>query len=254
MIEWLLAARVDVNSPGAGIGGGTALQAACGEGDIVAAERLLQVGADVNAPAAEWNGRTALQAAAGGGPREVVELLIPVLPITKVGRHSKRRLEAISTEVRRGPALQAAAKGGHEALVIRLLEVSADFNSTDLEDYGSTALHTAAAGGNERVEIFLAAGSRVNGRREKVHDESALEVAVGLGHLGIVKRLIAGADFDYLTAGLYWKGPPVGVTAQSLRHCYSLEPMSIATSPMLIDGHLYTRPWSVVMLTSLSNC
>ena len=57
-------------------GGMTALQAAASCGHIPIIVKLLQFGADVNAAAAEKGGRTALEAAAEGGRLDAVQLLM----------------------------------------------------------------------------------------------------------------------------------------------------------------------------------
>lgn len=76
IVERLLAAKSDVNTPAADQSGGTALQVAAEGGHLEIVERLLAARADVDAPAANYDGRTALQAAAEGGHLEVVQRLL----------------------------------------------------------------------------------------------------------------------------------------------------------------------------------
>ena len=92
-------------------------------------------------------------------------------------------------------ALQAAAEGGHRAVVERLLQQKADVNAHGYN--GRTALQAAAEGGHlavverllqQKADVNAAAtGARYKGR-------TALQAAAEGGHLAVVERLrIAGA-------------------------------------------------------------
>ncbi|KAI0515105.1 ankyrin repeat-containing domain protein [Xylaria bambusicola] len=85
LVRSLIGNGADVNLPGKGWGGMTALQAACnlpyGQGEdrktkILLVGFLMDSGADVNAPAADDNGCTALQAAAETGDIELAKILL----------------------------------------------------------------------------------------------------------------------------------------------------------------------------------
>lgn len=76
VIEALIFAGADLNSPVVGEGGRTPLQRACQEGNLEAALRMLNHGADINAPCAEVGGITCLQAGARFGNISLVKMLL----------------------------------------------------------------------------------------------------------------------------------------------------------------------------------
>ncbi|CAG9975139.1 unnamed protein product [Clonostachys byssicola] len=76
MIDLLLDAGANVNSPAAEFKGATALQIAAATGQIGLARRLIALGADIDAPGANFGGRTALQAAAERGRLDMVQFLL----------------------------------------------------------------------------------------------------------------------------------------------------------------------------------
>ncbi|OLN86745.1 Protein fem-1-like protein [Colletotrichum chlorophyti] len=76
IIDMLLAAGADVNTPAADEYGATALQLAAINGSLGIARTLIEAGADVNAPRAMVKGRTALEGAAEHGRIDMIQLLL----------------------------------------------------------------------------------------------------------------------------------------------------------------------------------
>lgn len=89
IVERLLEAGADANTPSDEADGQTPLQVAAKEGHLDIVKRLLAAGAAVNAPPAIPDGRTALQAAEEEGHKEVVEVLRREME----GRRKRRRRE-----------------------------------------------------------------------------------------------------------------------------------------------------------------
>ncbi|KAF2192450.1 hypothetical protein K469DRAFT_745887 [Zopfia rhizophila CBS 207.26] len=88
-------------------------------------------------------------------------------------------------------ALQAAAEGGHLAIVERLLQEKADVNAAAAKHSGRTALQAAAEGGHLAiVERLLQEKADVNTAVAKQSRRTALQAAAGGGHLAIVERLL----------------------------------------------------------------
>jgi ankyrin repeat protein len=88
-------------------------------------------------------------------------------------------------------ALQAAAEGGHLAVVERLLQEKADVNAAAEWDSGRTALQAAAGGGHLAVvERLLQEKADVNAAAEWDSGRTALQAAAGGGHLAVVERLL----------------------------------------------------------------
>ncbi|KAF7508070.1 hypothetical protein GJ744_009652 [Endocarpon pusillum] len=92
----------------------------------------------------------------------------------------------------RRTALQAAAEGGHLAVVERLIQEKADVNAAAGDGNGRTALQAAAGGGylavierliQEKADVNAAAAEGYSGR-------TALQAAAEGGHLAVVERLI----------------------------------------------------------------
>lgn len=85
------------------------------------------------------------------------------------------------------PALIEAARGGHAAIVARLLAAGADVGS--INGIRETALHVACSNdaGLAVVEVLLAAGAPLDARR--IFDETPLDVAIDEGAERIVELL-----------------------------------------------------------------
>lgn len=162
---------VDVNAEptgGFGIVSRTALRAAAGRGYIDVVKELLDHRADVNAKAR------------GGVSYPVVLGDLLMQSSQKVGL---------------GPAIQAAAGGGHLKAVKPLLDCGADANRAPERTDGRAALGAAAEGGyRDVVKLLLDRGVDVNAA--VIGDgPTAVQVAAAYGHQDVVELLmLGGAD------------------------------------------------------------
>jgi len=212
VINRLLSAGADVNSPGGNNGGRTALQVAAIFGRLDVVELLLSRGANVNQPAARYHGRStppspfphpipntlrnltnysplaAFQASCEDGHVAVIQRLISAgATINDAAGWSSGRT-----------ALQAACEGGHISTVKLLLDLGADINAPGSRYKGRTALQAASANGSlELVDLLLEAGADVNAPACRFHGLTALQCAAVRGPVAIVERLVkAGADME----------------------------------------------------------
>ncbi len=125
---------------------------------------------------------TALHWAAELGNQDMAALLLAAganpLSETRIGRYTP---------------MHVAAKGGHAAVIRRLVDAKADVNA--LTTTGASPLHfAAAAGSGESIAILLDAGAGVNAR-EPQWGQTPLMFAAGSGRTEAVKLLLArGAD------------------------------------------------------------
>lgn len=94
--------------------------------------------------------------------------------------------------------IQAAAEGGHEAMVRLLLALGADINAPPSPCGGRTALQTASFGGHvEVVRLLISSGADVNARAARLSGYTALQGASQAGEAGVVDILLqSGADVD----------------------------------------------------------
>ncbi|KAL0940337.1 Protein fem-1-like protein [Colletotrichum truncatum] len=76
LVELLVKAGANVNTPAAKYGGATALQLAAIKGRLGIARELRELGANIDAPGAEEHGRTALEGAAEHGRIDMVQYLL----------------------------------------------------------------------------------------------------------------------------------------------------------------------------------
>ncbi|UPK89666.1 hypothetical protein LCI18_000601 [Fusarium solani-melongenae] len=165
LVEALLMAGVDVNTPPSNFDVQTALQAAAESGDIDMVQLLLDRGAFVNAPPYDDGGLTALQAAIYSGNQDIIELLI------------RQGGEINAKPARYGghTCLTAAVFTGNIDLVDMLLNLGADINPTR-SDPGKSLF------------LFFANHS---------HFPTHLCAAIRAGSFGMAFRLIeAGADVN----------------------------------------------------------
>ncbi|KAI1874397.1 hypothetical protein JX265_004605 [Neoarthrinium moseri] len=131
-----------VNQPAIGYYGQTALEAACMNGYQTVVQVLLEAGAHVNAPGGNNVYRTAFELACGIGNITLIRHLLnagAIVNPTDVTRYQGRT------------PIQAAAEGGHEAVVLLLSEKGADINAPVSASAGVTALQTACYQGYVRL-------------------------------------------------------------------------------------------------------
>ncbi|KAK0508381.1 hypothetical protein JMJ35_009465 [Cladonia borealis] len=119
VVTLLLSCGADVNAPAGHQGGITALQGAVMNGNLKIVLTLLQAGAEINAPPAVESGRTALQAAAEHGRLDIVSLLLENDHDTK------------GMELRCEGAAVLAEREGHKVIARILREHKAGQGSTE---------------------------------------------------------------------------------------------------------------------------
>ncbi|KAK4553334.1 hypothetical protein LTR86_009634 [Recurvomyces mirabilis] len=127
--------------------------------------------------------------------------LARALRAAAVGGHERivERLLAAGADVNaqgggyRGTALQAASFGGHTMIVKRLLAVGADVNTIVAETEGTALVAASRYGHEDIVQILLQHGADVNAQGGRAGN--ALRAAAARGHVQIMLRLLdAGAD------------------------------------------------------------
>jgi ankyrin repeat protein len=148
--------------------------------DLGAVRSLLEQGADVNG--AQGDGMTALHWAAEHGDQELTRLLLKggadPGAATRIGRHTP---------------LHVAATRGHYRVIGRLVDATADVNSTTAT--GAAPLHFAAASGSsDAMTLLLDHGAAID-VREPQWGQTPLMFAAAMGRTDAVKVLLArGAD------------------------------------------------------------
>lgn len=121
-----------------------------------------------------------------------------------------------------GNALQAAARGGYEAMVQMLSEKGADVNAPDGK-YGNALQAVAACGNGNIVQLLLEKGADVNAQGGVYGN--ALHATAAMGNGNIVRHLSANAD-DVNTQARYYRvaGGRLGTeVAQMLRDAGAVE-------------------------------
>ncbi|KAJ5211076.1 hypothetical protein N7491_010893 [Penicillium cf. griseofulvum] len=175
-----------------------ALFNAAREGDIASVDALFRAGVIVNALV---DNRTALQGAA----ERALQAAAGGGHLAVVERllEAKAKVNSI-TSMEGRTAIQAAAGGGHLAVVERLLMADAKVN-TPINREGSTALQAAAEGGHlEVVERLLEAKANVNAAASGLTGRAALQAAAEGGHVEVVEILLeAKADVNAASPGGY---------------------------------------------------
>ncbi|KAI1186121.1 ankyrin repeat-containing domain protein [Nemania serpens] len=101
MVQYLIEAGANVNSPPAIESGPTALQLAAVKGYLGLARHLLDRGAQVNALPARYKGRIALEGAAEWGRLDMLELLVANEAQT-TGKWHRRYVGAVKMAIKRG--------------------------------------------------------------------------------------------------------------------------------------------------------
>ncbi|WOK96677.1 hypothetical protein Cni_G05384 [Canna indica] len=173
--------------------GRTALYRAASNGDADTVTALLEMGADASIATAR--SRTPLDVARDKGHQEVVELLERgEMVLTASRKGDMRRLESLLRK-RVGvlgrdqyglTALHTAAIKGHHDAVALLVEFGMDMECQDVE--GHTALHLAVEGGSlETVETLVDMGADVNAKTKR--GATPLVMARSMGYEAIAQLL-----------------------------------------------------------------
>lgn len=180
MVHILLRAGVDPNWGGAL----TPLEAAALEGHLDVAQTLIKASADVNRPVAD--GFTPLITAASSGHLDIVRLLLDAGAEPKV------------LDDEGESALGAAKKEGHKE-VVRLLEEKASNGHRGRRDESPKRrlFRTLEERDPIGLKEFLLSDSQIRLETTNRDGLTALSIAAGSGHLGLVKTLLeAGAEVD----------------------------------------------------------
>ncbi|KAK0644253.1 ankyrin repeat-containing domain protein [Cercophora newfieldiana] len=192
--------RVLANAPPTGYYGQTALQAACMRSHADVVRALLDAGADIHAPGGNNSYRNAFDIACGIGNRQIVDMMLAAGALVNPARGSP-----VTRYGGRTP-LQAAAEGGHTALVLQLLGLGADVNAPASTSSGVTALQGAVWGQHhDVVSVLLAHGADVNARPARYKGVTALQAAALVGDMRMVELLL-GAGAHVQAAGSQLNG------------------------------------------------
>ncbi|MCX5755962.1 MAG: ankyrin repeat domain-containing protein [Gemmatimonadetes bacterium] len=160
---------------GAGSAPTTPIADAAMRGDLAAVRSLVASGKDVNG--AQGDGMTALHWAADRGDLPMVEVLLK----------AKASVSATTRSASYTP-LHIAAKGGHSAIMVALLNAGADPNV--MTGSGATALHLASgSGATEGATALLDKGADPN-VREKLYGQTPLIFAAEFNRAQTITMLI----------------------------------------------------------------
>jgi ankyrin repeat protein len=217
VVQRLIEVGADVNAlPGEGHS--TALRCAAQNGSVEVVRYLLAAGAHVIKPDEDYRS-TALQAAAAIGSLEIVDVLLEAgasrgtsasgddvdAPAFKEAIENGHITVAERIMDHMDPerwdetpkqlsqqllfALRAAATGGHEGLVTRLLDIG-------VSNFYDLVAETAAKGHTSIVKMLLDAGAAISGTRSRKY-QTALQWAVKGDHIDTARLLIErGADVN----------------------------------------------------------
>ncbi|RSL97643.1 hypothetical protein CDV31_012921 [Fusarium ambrosium] len=202
MVRFLLQAKANVAPEG--IGRTTPLHLAAAWGHESVVKVLIDAGADPN-DRRVTGGKSPLHLAAENGHIDVTRVLLAEgadfnqkdAVSYRLKKHTERepspRSSGIDTaddegiEEVGGTPLNRAAKEGHEAIVLLLLNNGADISAT--EEDGKTALHQAAEAGHVKlVKLLIERGIDVLAKDED--GQTALHHAAGRGQAEIVQILL----------------------------------------------------------------
>ncbi|KAF7351435.1 Ankyrin repeat protein [Mycena sanguinolenta] len=172
-VRFLVATGADVGAMNEYFG--SALHAACWNGNTESVRILLQNGADDEA---------ALQIASNGGHIEVVRLLL------QNDADVNARADGF------GSALEAASRTGHMEIVRLLLEHGAAPNGSG-EIFGGALEQAAHQGHLDIIRLLLENGADVNAHCKLAAFGTALHSASSAGHMEVVRFLLEnGGDVD----------------------------------------------------------
>ncbi|KAM6540006.1 hypothetical protein FALCPG4_001750 [Fusarium falciforme] len=187
LVEALLMAGVDVNTPPSEFDRETALQAAATSGNIDMVQLLLDRGAFVNAPPYTNDGLTALQAAIYSGNRDIVELLI----------RQGGEINAKPAPYGGQTCLAAAVSTENIDLIDMLLSLGADINPTRSNSGCQEQSALAWSVSRNNYQLFNLLMSR--GAKPDLPQDwpTPLCAAIRVGSFDMAFRLIqAGADVN----------------------------------------------------------
>lgn len=138
------------------------------------------------------HGRSPLWDAASAGDLLLIQELLS----------AKHAVDDHSCIINSRTPLQAAAEGGHIAVVFYLIQnAHANPNAPRAEIGGCTAVEAASAGGHLAVVQYLIANGATVNAEDPPEGKSALQLAAANGHYAVVKDLLAaGADANFVSA------------------------------------------------------
>ena len=177
-VQILLGAGADVNCPGIGDSGRTALQKAVRVKNMGMVRLLLHAGADINAPPSQKWGMTALQQAIDANNLGMVRFLLS----------RGASVNGPCSQHHGATALQRAAIRGNLRIALMLLKLGADVNAPAAPVGGRTALEAAAEHGRLDLVYLLL---RNDGDMESVEQrcKRAAKLASSAGHVTLAKIL-----------------------------------------------------------------
>ncbi|KAI8671552.1 Clr5 domain-containing protein [Fusarium keratoplasticum] len=187
LVQVLLMAGVDINTPPSNFDVQTALQAAAESGDIDMVQLLLDMGAVVNAPPHTIGGLTALQAAIYYENLDIVELLI------RQGGEINAKPAPLGGQT----CLGAAVSTGNVDLVNMLLSRGADINPTRSGPgccETSALVWSISEDDHQLFDLLMSKGAKPDLPQDW---ETPLCAAIRVGSFDMASRLIeAGADVN----------------------------------------------------------
>ena len=182
-IVWVLEHEAEIKAITAA--GGSGVQRAAINGDILAVEMLLAIGVDLEER--DSSGWTALLYATFYKHERVVQALLDC------GANTENHNHDLATP------LHIAAMNELERIAQLLLESGAKIDAKAVHD--ATPLHIAAENGHERVvQLLLKAGAEIDAKLSRsgyIYSTTPLHLAVESGHERIVQLLLeGGAEID----------------------------------------------------------
>lgn len=139
--------------------------------------------------------------------------------------------------------IQAAAEGGHEEVVLLLLDLGANINSPASPSSGVTALQAACFQGHTKLaELLIARGADVNAAPGKSNGYTALQGAC-LGGEEVIVRLLLDSGADINAPGSPYHGGTALHAAVSRGNMKLVNILlSANANPNIQAGHLRQTP------------